>query len=503
MRRSLCYLDTLPLALTCYSGDKSKPEDACRGGDALHRTQPGAGKGSVDGLQDDGGVPGMPEPSNLKPTNSQMPVGASADGGISEMRSPRHSMPPNQHAAIAANTSTNPATTTPQKARGSLPHPQGPCRAAVGLPQLSPAHGVHARVERDRQHNDEREVYGALDLGTNNCRLLLARPSRRGFQVIDAFSRIIRLGEGVSHSGMLSESAMRRTIDALRVCAQKIDRHGVRRAMLVATEACRVAANGQEFLERVEQSTGLRIEILSREGEARLAVSGCASLIDPGVDYVLVFDIGGGSSELVWLDLTRIPPSARGGMLQRAAVESAIMAWTSLPVGVVTLAETFGGRFVTENVFEAMVEHVNKMLEPFEAKHGFKTRMGEASRHLLGTSGTVTTVAGVYLGLPRYDRNRVDGCWLDSNSAREVVYDLLARSYTERVSEPCIGRDRADLVLAGCAILEALMRMWPSPRLRVADRGLREGILMQLMGEDRVIRSGRRRRRRRGRGKRI
>lgn len=463
-----------------------------------HRARLGAGKGYVEGFEDDKGVATAPEPSKPESQNAQkVPLDGTANAGIMDPRLPQNRLPKERTARFGA--------VFPQRVRGPATHRPNPCgsdREDAWHPH-SPGQSANGGGERRVPMADEREVYGALDLGTNNCRLLLARPSRRGFQVIDAFSRIIRLGEGVSQTGQLSEAAMRRTIDALRVCAHKIERHGVRRAMLVATEACRIAANGQEFLERVEHNTGLKIEILSREGEARLAVSGCASLIDPGVDYVLVFDIGGGSSELIWLDLTRIPREARGGMLQRAALESAMMAWTSMPVGVVTLAEMFGGRFVSGDIFEAMVDHVLAMLVPFEAQHDFSRRTREGSRHLLGTSGTVTTVAGVHLGLKRYDRNRVDGCWLEEKAARDVVYDLLARSYSERVSEPCIGRDRADLVLAGCAILEALMRMWPSPRLRVADRGLREGILMQLMGEDRVIRAGRGRRRRRGRGKRM
>ena len=284
---------------------------------------------------------------------------------------------------------------------------RGPDGGRAGPGSAAPAKMVKPAGGQQRQREpDGREVYGALDLGTNNCRLLLARPSRRGFQVVDAFSRIIRLGEGVSQTGALSEAAMSRTIDALRVCAQKIERHGVRRAMLIATEACRVASNGAEFLDRVEDSTGLKIEILSREGEARLAVAGCASLIDPGVDYVLVFDIGGGSSELVWLDLTKIPPESRGGVIGRAALQNAMIAWTSLPVGVVSLAEIFGGRFVSQDVFVSMVEHVMAMLRPFEEKHRIVERMAGKPQHLLGTSGTVTTVAGVYLGLPRYDRSR-------------------------------------------------------------------------------------------------
>lgn len=335
-------------------------------------------------------------------------------------------------------------------------------------------------------------VYGALDLGTNNCRLLLARPSRRGFRVIDAFSRIIRLGEGVSQSKMLSEAAMSRTIDALKVCASKLQRSNVKRSRLVATEACRVASNSGVFMERVHNEVGLDIEILTPEAEARLAVSGCASLIDPHADFVLVFDIGGGSSELIWLDLRA--QGQRGKHVHRFEAPSHIAAWTSLPLGVVTLAEMFDGRDVTEASFDAMVAHVSDLIAPFERQHKFGERTRGQEVHLLGTSGTVTTVAGIKLGLKRYDRSRVDGCWLDVRDVQDVTRSLLMRSYDERVAEPCIGFDRADLVLAGCAILEAILQTWPCERLRVADRGLREGILSTLMREDGVYRSARRRR---------
>lgn len=356
-----------------------------------------------------------------------------------------------------------------------------PCES-VPAPHAEPSHAATS------------EIYGALDLGTNNCRLLLARPTRRGFRVIDAFSRIIRLGEGVSHSGRLSDAAMERTLDALKVCAGKLTRHRVRRARLVATEACRLASNGEAFLDRIRDSLGLDIEVLTPESEARLAVSGCASLIDTRSDYVLVFDIGGGSSEIIWLDLTRRGRPWRGSFADRLEAQSCMAAWSSLPVGVVTLAERFGGRHVDAEAFEAMVAYVTGLLAPFEARYRMSERTRGRNVHLLGTSGTVTTVAGIHLGLPRYDRNRVDGCWLDVAAAQSVTASLVARSYEERIAEPCIGRDRADLVLAGCAILEALLRMWPSERLRVADRGLREGILATLMHEDGVYRSARRRR---------
>lgn len=342
----------------------------------------------------------------------------------------------------------------------------------------------------------ENPIYGALDLGTNNCRLLLAKPTRRSFRVVDAFSRIIRLGEGVGQSGRLSDAAMKRTFDALRVCAGKLERNGVHRARLVATEACRIAENGEEFLDRVHNRLGLDIEILTTESEATLAVSGCASLIDSQCENVLVFDIGGGSSELIWLDLNRMP-GRNGRPLDRLDAQKCMTAWTSLPVGVVTLAEHFGWEFVTDKIFEDMVQHVLAMLAPFEREHRFRERIANRPTHFLGTSGTVTTVAGIQLGLPRYDRNRVDGCWITVDEARDVTYELVAQSYDERVAQPCIGRDRADLVLAGCAIMEALIRMWPCERMRVADRGLREGILATLMIEDGVYRAKRRHGRRR------
>jgi exopolyphosphatase/guanosine-5'-triphosphate,3'-diphosphate pyrophosphatase len=334
-------------------------------------------------------------------------------------------------------------------------------------------------------------VYGALDLGTNNCRLLIAKPSRRGFLVIDAFSRIIRLGEGVLNSGQLSQAAMTRTIEALKVCADKMHRRQVTRSRLIATEACRIAANSGEFIERVRRETGLEIEIVTQETEAKLAVSGCASLIDRNCDWTLVFDIGGGSSELIWLDLAELGHPHRRDLHDRVDVQNCIAAWTSLPIGVVNLAERHGGREVSREGYEAMVADVMAAIKSFEAKHRFGAKIARSRAHFLGTSGTVTTISGIHLKLPVYERSRVDGCWLNVQDVRAVSNNLISMSYAERVAQPCIGHERADLVLAGCAILEALLRTWPCQRLRVADRGLREGILAMLMAEDGHHRRGR------------
>ena len=331
----------------------------------------------------------------------------------------------------------------------------------------------------------DQPVYAALDLGTNNCRLLVAVPTRPGqFRVIDAFSRIVRLGEGLTATGRLGDAAMARAIDALSVCATKLGLRHIRLSRLIATEACRSAENGEEFLARVTDETGLELEIIDRETEARLAVSGCGSLVEDDTDAVVLFDIGGGSSEIALIDLS-------GERSQHLARH--IVSWTSLPVGVVSLAERFGGRHVTREVFADMVADVAGMLEAFEGRHRLGALASGGRFHLLGTSGTVTTLAGVYLGLERYDRKRVDGLWLERADVDAMTARLLGWDFAARVANPCIGADRADLVLAGCAILEAIRQVWPSERLRVADRGLREGILTELMASDGAWRRNRRR----------
>jgi exopolyphosphatase/guanosine-5'-triphosphate,3'-diphosphate pyrophosphatase len=360
---------------------------------------------------------------------------------------------------------------------------------AKGAETVSPSDArppQHRNRGPQRGFAPEEHVYAALDLGTNNCRLLIARPSRRGFVVVDAFSRVIKLGEGVSRCGALSEAAMNRTIDALKVCADKMIRRGVQRSRLIATEACRVATNTQEFVDRVREETGLTLEVINRETEARLAVSGCASLIDRQSDSALVFDIGGGSSELILLDLRCVKDRFRRRSHDRLWAQECVVAWTSLPIGVVSLAEQFADQPMDQATFEAMVIEVHRALQDFDTAHGITKRIAGCNTHLLGTSGTATTIAGIHLGLEYYDRRRVDGCWLSTEEVRAVSERLTAMKHEERVRQGCIGRERADLIIAGAAILEALLRAWTCERLRVADRGLREGILATLMAEDGV-----------------
>ncbi|HVA35293.1 MAG TPA: Ppx/GppA phosphatase family protein, partial [Stellaceae bacterium] len=328
----------------------------------------------------------------------------------------------------------------------------------------------------DRSPAGERgtPTYAALDLGTNNCRLLMARAAgRSGFRVVEAFSRIVRLGEGLAATGHLSEAAMGRTIEALRICAQRVAGRRVAAARYVATEACRRAQNCAEFLDRVRAVTGIAIEIISSDEEARLVVNGCAPLLDRRKPRAVVFDIGGGSTELVWVTVPSDP-----------AAPPVIDGSISIPQGVVTFADRYGGRELDAETYEAIVEEIRRPLMAFEERFGIGRHIRAGEVQMIGSSGTVTILSALYLNLPRYIRARVDGTALDFASIARVTRRLVSMAYADRAAHPCIGQDRADLVLAGCAILEAICTLWPVGHLAVADRGIREGILMSLVGAD-------------------
>lgn len=327
-----------------------------------------------------------------------------------------------------------------------------------------------------------RHVYGALDLGTNNCRLLVAKPNRDGFRVIDAFSRIVRLGEGLGNSTTLSDHAMDRTIEALQVCRSKVERNGVTRLRAVATEACRRADNGTAFIERVRAETDIELEVIAADEEAELALIGCSPLYDaPRGDgaYALLFDIGGGSTQITWLKLH--PAAAVPGQ-----VDTEIIDCISVPCGVVTLSERFGcgegadGRASPE-LYGQICKHVRDLLSAFDARHNIAALVADGAVQMVGTSGTVTTLTGVFLDLPRYNRDHVDGRRLDFAQLGSARDHLLGLDRRDRAAHPCIGPERADLVVSGCAVLDAICELWPVGQLRVADRGLREGILHGLM----------------------
>jgi exopolyphosphatase / guanosine-5'-triphosphate,3'-diphosphate pyrophosphatase len=315
-------------------------------------------------------------------------------------------------------------------------------------------------------------VVAALDLGTNNCRLLVARPAGNSFRVVDAFSRIVRLGEGLAATGVLSEEAIARTLDALQICAGKIAFRRIASGRYVATEACRRATNCDEFLARVRAETGLDIEIISTPEEARLVVSGCAPLLNPRIPYAVVFDIGGGSTEIVLVRL-------EGGRDRRRR-HPRILGSMSLPLGVVTLTDRFGGE-VSPATYRTMVEEASSSLSAFERSYRIRRHIRTGRVQMLGSSGTVTTLAGIHLALPRYIRALVDGSSLTFDQIAAVSAHLAGLDLAGRAASPCVGRERADLVLSGCAILDAICETWPVGRLRVADRGVREGILCDLL----------------------
>jgi len=311
-------------------------------------------------------------------------------------------------------------------------------------------------------------IFGAIDLGTNNCRLLLAHQAKNGIHVIDGFSRIVRLGEGVSATGRLNEDAIERTLGALKVCARKIrDRRAVE-TRSIATQACRQAANGEEFMDRVKKETGLDMKVISPTEEAELTLAGCAPLLKTGHSRALMFDIGGGSTELMWVETA---PGEKPKALDIL----------SLPIGVVTLAEEFGKDPIPEDVFEDLVERIDDDLVPFEDRHHISGQINDDNVHVLGTSGTVTTLGAIYLDLPRYDRARVDGLTIRTECVSPISAKLAGLDFKARNDHPCIGPGRADLMVMGCAVLSAIVRRWPVLNITAADRGIREGLLLSMM----------------------
>ncbi len=340
-----------------------------------------------------------------------------------------------------------------------------------GQTQQAPQKNKFRHKSHKSSHKSQsRETYAAIDLGTNNCRLLIVEPQGNSFKVIDSFSRIVRLGEGLESSNKLSADAMQRTIDALRVCATKIRRHRVRWVRCVATEACRKAENGEAFINQIEKTTRLRFEIIGGKDEAELAAIGCGALFDRQFPHAIVFDIGGGSTEITCLSLKK----------GRYELQDMI----SLPLGVVRLSEKYDGENISREIYAQIRDEAEKMIRAFAEKQTFYDD-NFSDVQLIGTSGTVTTLAAIHKGLQKYNRNVVDGTVMKRDEVIAVIQSLMNMSHEERQNNNCIGRERADLVLSGCAVLEAIIRAWPLENLKIADRGIREGILLRLIRKTR------------------
>ncbi len=344
---------------------------------------------------------------------------------------------------------------------------------------------------------DPNTLYAALDLGTNSCRMLIAQPKGSQFHVVDSFSKNVQLGAGLGNTGRLSYASMARTVNAIRICRQKLTRHKVRRMRLVATEACRQAINAGQFMAQVRRETGLSLDIIEPEEEARLAVISCAPLVSTRTEQLLVVDIGGGSTELVWIDLTKVPRADRPRAIMRLHsgfrqdpgpfAAAKVVDWISVPLGVATLRDQFADVEEDAARFALMSWFFEEKLADFAPYASEQVREGF---QIIGTSGTVTTVAASHLGLRRYDRNKVDGLRMTSDQIDAVISEYLAMGPEGRRADPRIGRDRQALIMSGSAILQALMRLWPTDRLSVADRGLREGLLYAQMSADGVLEDG-------------
>ncbi|TGD64999.1 Ppx/GppA family phosphatase [Tabrizicola sp. WMC-M-20] len=373
--------------------------------------------------------------------------------------------------------------------------PERPRGGGASQTPIEPDDGSRLVESSPPQKPGQGTLYAALDLGTNSCRMLIAQPKGSQFTVVDSFSKTVQLGIGLEASGRLSRASMGRTVQALRICQKKIERHGVKRMRLVATEACRRARNARDFIRQVKREAGLSLEIITPEEEARLAVISCAPLVNERTEQLLVVDIGGGSTELVWIDLSGVIPENRpraimslhSGFDAQPIGGARVVDWISVPLGVATLRDQFGdvdddaARFALMSWF---FEEQLASFSPYNAQHpreGFQ---------IIGTSGTVTTVAASYLGLRRYDRTKVDGLQMTSDQIDFVIRDYLALGPEGRRTDPRIGRDRHALIMSGAAILQALMRIWPTDRLSVADRGLREGLLYAQMTADGVLTEG-------------
>lgn len=345
----------------------------------------------------------------------------------------------------------------------------------------------------DARNLDPATLYAALDLGTNSCRMLIARPSGNQFQVIDSFSKPVQLGHGLEASGRLSRQSMARTVHALQVCRRKLESHGVNRMRLVATEACRRARNSRDFMRMIRRETGLPVEIIQAEEEARLAVISCAPLVNLKTEQLLVVDIGGGSTELVWIDVSHIDPVDRARAIMRLGdgfhstdpTGARVVDWISVPLGVATLRDQFEDVTDDQGRFALMSWHFEEMLADF-APYATAGQVAP-NFQIIGTSGTVTTVAASHLGLRRYDRTKVDGLVMTSDQIDRVIRTYLTLGPNGRRDDPRIGRERHALIMSGAAILQTLMRVWPTTRLSVADRGLREGLLYAQMVQDGVL----------------
>ena len=311
--------------------------------------------------------------------------------------------------------------------------------------------------------------YAAIDLGTNSCRLVIASPTPTSFRVVETFSKVVRLGEGIIQENELASKAMKRTIQALKVCRGVMDEYApIVSSRFVATAACRRAKNVAQFVEMAKNSAGIELEVISSKEEARLSVVGCLPLLNRNIKRVLVFDIGGGSTQI---SLARVTDFGK----------TFIEGFVSLPYGVVTISEAFADHEMNTLEYSTVMERTQNILAEFEEKYHIYEAIENQEIQVIGTSGTVTVLGAVHLKLPRYNRSAVDGVAISAPDIEATINKIKTMGPEGRYKHPCIGQSKSDLTLAGCAIIEALTTFWPISEITIADRGIREGILLDLM----------------------
>jgi len=302
----------------------------------------------------------------------------------------------------------------------------------------------------------------AIDLGTNTVRLLVTEADRTAaWRVIDQDQRVTRLGEGLRTSGTLGDQAMARTTTAVVEYVERAARAGATDVLVCATSAVRDADNGAAFVQMLERRTGRPVRVVSGDEEARLTLRGVLYGLPPIAGPLIVFDIGGGSTEFIL---------AEGGALSLAV---------SLRLGVVSLAERFP--------FPATVDRDRYAELTNEVRAHLATGLPPAVRQrradlLVGTAGTVTTLAALDLGLRAYDSRRVQGHRLSRRAIEALGERLGALSMAERAALPCLEPGRADLIIPGLAIVEATLECVGVETLIVSDYGFREGIIVEALG---------------------
>ena len=333
-------------------------------------------------------------------------------------------------------------------------------------------------------------IIAAIDLGTNSCRLLVARvnvagirtnyfrsrPKPVAWKVIDSFAKVVRLGEGMYSHDELSHDAIERTMEALSICRKKLDKYNMHSMRAVATEACRRATNKEVLVNRAREELGLNLEVICAEEEARLALKGCSAILDSRIPYGIVFDIGGGSTEVILVRLKRENKRSPGYAVPFDVIDS-----ISIPYGVVTTTEAVDLADNQEYVHKMLHEKITDMLSEFVSKNKIIELIKNNEIQVAGSSGTVTTLAAYHLGLAQYERRLVDGMTISYEDLHIVIEKIFAMDKQGSLEESTVGFGRADYVLTGSVILKALCEVIPAKTMRIADRGVREGILIDLM----------------------